>query len=144
MPLRSPATRSTHGVVGYTSQQCRSSSVLVAMVLFSHQHVQELWQNWTLGEGLLETRWNSTSNNSNPQKGKGHKKGNGKGKHVDVVDTSQPSKTASTAASTVSHPSRTNTEYNWTVHFKRGEVDHGCDNQFRVNKKTSWCIVFTS
>ena len=27
--------------------------------LYRHQHVQELWQNWTLGEGLLETRWRS-------------------------------------------------------------------------------------
>ena len=25
--------------------------------LYRHQHVQELWQNWTLGEGLLETGW---------------------------------------------------------------------------------------
>ena len=74
--------------------------------------MQELWQNWTLGEGLLETRWrsirqSSTSNNSNPQKGKGHKKGKGKGKHVDVVETNQLSETASTAASTVSYPSQT-------------------------------------
>ena len=52
---------------------------------------------------------NSTSNNSNPQKGKGHshKKGKGKGKHADVVETNQPSETASTAASTVSYPSQT-------------------------------------
>ena len=29
------------------------------------------------------------------------------------------------------------------VHFKRGPVDHGCDNQFRVfHKETSWCRVF--
>ena len=27
--------------------------------LYRHQHVQELWKNWTLGEGLLETRWRS-------------------------------------------------------------------------------------
>ena len=27
--------------------------------LYRHQHVQELWQNWTLGERLLETRWRS-------------------------------------------------------------------------------------
>ena len=50
--------------------------------LYRHQHVQELWQNWTLGEGLLETRWRSvrqsTSNDSNTQKGKSHKKGKGK------------------------------------------------------------------
>ena len=24
---------------------------------YRHQHVQELWQNWTLSERLLETRW---------------------------------------------------------------------------------------
>ena len=24
--------------------------------LYRHQHVPEMWQNWTLGEGLLETR----------------------------------------------------------------------------------------
>ena len=44
--------------------------------LYRHQHVQELWQNWTVGEGLLETGGsydNSTSNNSNPQTGSGHK-----------------------------------------------------------------------
>ena len=27
--------------------------------LYRHQHVPELWQKWTLGEGLLETRWRS-------------------------------------------------------------------------------------
>ena len=27
--------------------------------LYRHQHVQELWPNWTLGETLLETRWSS-------------------------------------------------------------------------------------
>ena len=27
--------------------------------LYRHPHVQELWQNWTLGERLLETRWRS-------------------------------------------------------------------------------------
>ena len=27
--------------------------------LYRHQHVQELWQNWTLGERLLEIRWRS-------------------------------------------------------------------------------------
>ena len=29
------------------------------------------------------------------------------------------------------------------MHFKRGTVDHGCDNQFRVNRETSWCRVLT-
>ena len=50
---------------------------------------------------------NSTCNNSNTQKGKGHKRGTRKGKHVDVVGTNQPSKTASTTASTESSPSQT-------------------------------------
>ena len=36
---------------------------------------------------------NSTSNNSNTQKGKSHKKGKRKSKHVDVVETTQPSET---------------------------------------------------
>ena len=27
--------------------------------LYRHQHVQELWQNWTLGGRLLETKWTS-------------------------------------------------------------------------------------
>ena len=46
---------------------------------------------------------NSTSNNCNMQKGKSHKKGKGKSKHVDVVETTQLSETAST----VSCPSQT-------------------------------------
>ena len=46
---------------------------------------------------------NSTSNNSNTLKGKCHKKGKGKSKRVDVVETNQPSETAST----VSYPSET-------------------------------------
>ena len=44
---------------------------------------------------------NSTSNNSNTQKGKNHKKGKGKSKHVDVVETNQPSETAPTARATI-------------------------------------------
>ena len=52
---------------------------------------------WGPGGGAHD---NSTSH-SNPQKGKG------KGKHVDFVESNQPSDTASTAASTVSHPSQT-------------------------------------
>ena len=97
------------------------------------------WENdcWRPDGGAYDTA-TSNNNNNNPQKGKGHgpKKGKGKGKHVDVVETNQPSDTAST----VSFFSQT-TEYNWRtlVHFKRGTADHGCDTQFRVNRKTSWC-----
>ena len=42
-------------------------------------------------------------NNSNMQKGMNHKKGKGESKHVDVVETNQPSETAST----VSYPPQT-------------------------------------
>ena len=67
--------------------------------------MQELWQNWTKdcwrpGGGAYD---NSTSNNSFTQKGKNHTKGTGKGKQVDVVETNQPSETAST----VSYPAQT-------------------------------------
>ena len=55
---------------------------------------------WRPGGGAHD---NSTSNSSNTQKGKSHKKGKGKSKHVDVVETNQPSETAST----VSYPSQT-------------------------------------
>ena len=46
---------------------------------------------------------NSTSKHSNTQKGKNHKNGKGRSKHVDVVGTNQPSETAST----VLYPSQT-------------------------------------
>ena len=114
--------------------------------LFRHQHVQELWQNWALSERLLETRWRSVTtippvNNSYTQKGKCHKKGKGKSTHVDVEEMNQPPETAST----VSYPSQTpSTIWKALVQFKRGTVDHGCDNQFRVYKETSWCRVFAS
>ena len=83
---------------------------------------------------------NSTKNNSNTQKGKSHRKGKGKSKHVDVVATNQPSETAST----VSCPSQTPS----TI----GELSCNSDvepwitgvNQFRVYKETSWCRVFAS
>ena len=55
---------------------------------------------WRPGGGAHD---NSTSNNSNTQKGKSHKKGKGKSKYVDVVETNQPCETAST----VSYPSQT-------------------------------------
>ena len=55
---------------------------------------------WRPGGGAYD---NATRNNSNTQKGKSHKKGKGKSKHVDVVETNQPSE----AASTVSYPSQT-------------------------------------
>ena len=58
----------------------------------------------------------------------------GKGKHVDVVETEQPQ--LSETASTVSYPSQDPSVYCRTlVHFKRGPVDHGCGNQFRVIHK---------
>ena len=76
----------------------------------------------------------STSNNSNTQeKGRVTRKAKGKSKHVDVVETNQPSETAST----VSCPSQ-------TPSTKRGTVDHGCDNQFRVYKETNWCRALAS
>ena len=76
--------------------------------LYRPQHVQALWQTWTFRRktagipsgGAYD---NSTSNNSNMQKGKNHKKGKGESKHVDVVETNQPSETAST----VSYPPQT-------------------------------------
>ena len=75
---------------------------------------------WRPGGGAYD---NSTSNNSNTQNVKSHK---GRSKRVDGVETNQPSETA-------------------LVQFKRGTVDHGCDNQFRVfHKETSWCRVFAS
>ena len=48
---------------------------------------------WRPGGGAHD---NANSNNSNTRKGKSHKKGIGKSKHVDVVETNQPSETAST------------------------------------------------
>ena len=42
---------------------------------------------------------------SNTQKGKGHKKGTGKSKHVDVVETNQPLETASAVAYASQTPS---------------------------------------
>ena len=96
----------------------------------------------TAGDQVEEARDNPTSNNSNTQKGKSHKKCKGKGKQVDVVETNQPSETASNSV-----VSFTNTEYTWRtlVHVKRGTGDHVCDNQFRVfHMETSWCRVFAS
>ena len=55
---------------------------------------------WRPGGGAYD---NSTIHNSYSKKGKNHKKGKGKSKHVDVVQTNQPSETAST----VSYPSQT-------------------------------------
>ena len=92
---------------------------------------------WGPGGGAYD---NSTSNN-NTQKGKNHKIGKGKSKHLDLVETNQPSETASTVSLSFA-----NTEYNWRVfvQLKRGTVDHGCDNQFCVYKETSWCRVLAS
>ena len=55
---------------------------------------------WRSGGGAYD---NPTSNNSYTQKGKRSKKGKGKGKQVDSVETTQLSETAST----VSYPSQT-------------------------------------
>ena len=55
---------------------------------------------WRPGGGAYD---NSTSNSSNSQKGKNHKKSKRKSKNVDVVETNQPSETASN----VSYPSQT-------------------------------------
>ena len=55
---------------------------------------------WRPGGGAYD---NSTRNNSNTQRGNGHKKGKGKSKHADAVETNQPSETASA----VSYPSQT-------------------------------------
>ena len=55
---------------------------------------------WRPGGGAYD---NSTSNNSNTQKGKNHKNGKGKSKHVDVLETNESSETGST----VSYPSQT-------------------------------------
>ena len=76
-------------------------------------------KNWTLGEGLLVT--------SNLQKGKGHKQGIGNGKHVDVVETNQPSETASTAASTVWYPHKHRVQLEKSRALQRETVDDGCD-----------------
>ena len=69
-----------------------------------------------------------------------NKKGKGKGKHVDVVETNQPSETAST----VSYPSKDPSVIGELSCIKRGTVDHGCGSQFRVNRETSWCRVSAS
>ena len=55
---------------------------------------------WRPSGGAYEI---STSNNSNTQKGKNHKNGKSKSKHVDVVETNQLSETASS----VLYPSQT-------------------------------------
>ena len=77
--------------------------------------------------------FNSFHRNSYTNEGKNNKRRKGKGKQVDVVETNQSSETAST----VSYLSQTPSRIEALVHFKRGTVDHGCDNQFRVYKETS-------
>ena len=52
----------------------------------------------TAGDQVEKRPDKSTSNNSNTQNGKSHKKGKGKSKRVDVVETNQPSETASTVS----------------------------------------------
>ena len=87
---------------------------------------------WRPGGGAYD---NSTSNNSNTQKAEIHKKGKGKSKHVDVVETNQPSETAST----VSYPSQTPN----TI----GELS--CNSNVEpwimgVTITSGWCRVFAS
>ena len=53
---------------------------------------------WRPGGGAND---NPTSNNSYTQKGKNHKKGKGRGKQVDVVETNQSSETTSQTPSTI-------------------------------------------
>ena len=93
---------------------------------------------WNPGGGAYD---NST--NRNTGKGQSKHTGKGKGKHVDVVETEQPQ--PSETASTVSYPSQDPSVVGELVHFKRGPVDHGCDNQFRViHKETSRCRALAS
>ena len=90
---------------------------------------------WKPGGGACDT-----STYRNTGKGKSKHTGKGKGKHVDVVETEEPrpSETASTASF-----ARPKCYWRTLVHLKRGPVDHGCDNQFRIiHKETSWCRVF--
>ena len=93
---------------------------------------------WRSGGGAYD---NSTSNKSNTQKGKSHKKRQRR-KHTRFRCGNE----AAFCNSLNRVVSFTNTEYNWRtfVQFKRRTVDHGCDNQFRVYKETSWCRVFAS
>ena len=86
------------------------------------------------GEGAYD---NPTRNNSYTQKGKNHKKGKGKSKHVNVVETSQPSE----AASTVPYPSQKLR----TI----GELSCNSNVEPRImgvtiNSVSSWCRVFAS
>ena len=113
--------------------------------LYRHQHVQEVWQNWTVGKGLLETRWRSVRQLNQQQQQHAEKArvtriAKGKAdtwtswKRISLLKQHQPCR--------IFH----NNEYNCRtlVQFKRGSVDHGCENQFRVYKETSWCRVFAS
>ena len=108
---------------------------------YRHQHVHELWQNGTLGGRLLEAYDNNTRNNSHTNKGKNYKKGKGKGKHMDVMETNQSSETAST----VSFPSQTPStlgELSCTSNVEPWIM--GVTINSRVNRRTSWCRVFAS
>ena len=70
-------------------------------------------------------------------------KGKDRGKQVDIVETNQSSETAST----VSYPSQTPSTIgalSCNPDVEQKSLDHGCDNQFRVIKATSWCRVFAS
>ena len=104
--------------------------------LYRHQHVQEMWQNWTLGDRLLQT----PATTATRRKARVTRKAQGKANMWTLW------KRISLLQQLLSCRIVTNTEYNWRtlVQFKRGSVDYGCENQFRVYKETSWCRVFAS
>ena len=89
---------------------------------------------WRPGAGAYD---NPIRNNSYTQKGKNHKKGKGKSKHVDVVETNQLSETPST----VPYPSQT----------PRTIGELLCNSNVEpwimgatINSVSSWCRVFAS
>ena len=93
---------------------------------------------WRPGGGAHD---NSISDYSNTQTGKSHKKGKGKSKHVDVVETNQPSETASTVScpsqtpSTIGEPSCHSNVEPWIMGVTINSVS---------TRKTSWCKGFAS
>ena len=98
-----------------------------------HQHVQEFVAKRTLGKGLLETQWRSLRPFHQQ-----HSEGQGSNERQNQRRTSGYCGNRSDEFILGDRINRfvsfTNTERNWIplVHFKRGTVDHGCDNQFSV------------